>query len=64
MTEREAQLAERFVSAVEQIANQGIDVYLRTDDSVSSEKMALDLAAMKIGESLESVAAAISNLKE
>ena len=64
MTEREISLAERFVEAIEKIAQDGIDVYLKTDNTMSSEKMALDLAAMKIGEGLESIAAAIDNRNE
>ena len=46
----------RFVDVMEQIANNGINVYVHVGD----DKMALDLAAMKIGESLEQIATAIT----
>ena len=55
-------LIERFVSAVEKISSEGLTVYMKVDGSESSEKMALDLAAMKVNDGLESIADALGNI--
>lgn len=47
----------RFVDVLEKIANNGIDIYVRAGD----DKMAVDLATMKITEGLESIACAIES---
>ena len=61
MTLKES-LIERFVNAVEKIAFDGLVVCLKADGSESSEKMALDLAAMKVNNGLEAIAEALGDI--
>ena len=57
-------LLERFVNAVERIAFNGLTVCLKADGTGSSEKMALDLAAMKVNDGLESIAEALGDIAD
>ena len=58
----DASLLERLVDAVERISTHGISVYLKCDDSDSSNKMALDLAAMRISDAIDDVASALDSI--
>ena len=58
MSVREIAL-EKLANSIEKIADNGIDVHLIADGRVESEKMALDLAAMKISDSLHEIASAL-----
>lgn len=55
-------LFERFVDAIEKIADNGIVIYPKNDGSMGSEKMAMDLASMKINDGLESIASALDSI--
>lgn len=54
----------KIANALEKISEEGITVYLKCDNTVSSEKMALDLAAMKVSDALYNVASAINEISE